>query len=229
MSQTISREILIVDPSPLFREGLRQMLAEAGLALAEPQTSLAAAEAELARGRAGLLLLGYSGDGGDLCQELEAIKQRHPGLKVAVICDRDAAALLPRFCAAGVDSVLTKDISADRLARCLELIQLGQRILPNDWIDQMLVRRRGAAANDDTAGAVDVPLSEREQDIALGLAEGLPNKLIARRLGITEATVKVHVKGLLRKIHARNRTQAAIWAVRRETILPAPAMIAAAE
>jgi len=46
------------------------------------------------------------------------------------------------------------------------------------------------------------------------LAIGLPNKVIARELNITEGTVKVHVKGLLRKTNARNRTQLAIWALR---------------
>jgi two-component system nitrate/nitrite response regulator NarL len=57
-------------------------------------------------------------------------------------------------------------------------------------------------------------LSAREVVILKGLADGLPNKVIAKTLAITEATVKVHVKAVLRKIQARNRTQAAVWAVR---------------
>ena len=61
---------------------------------------------------------------------------------------------------------------------------------------------------------VKVLLSEREDQILHYLVAGSPNKLIARGLNITEATVKVHIKGLLRKLNAANRTQAAIWAMR---------------
>jgi DNA-binding NarL/FixJ family response regulator len=73
------------------------------------------------------------------------------------------------------------------------------------------------------AAQTDVPASEQnqrnhlsvhEQQVMDGLVRGLPNKLIARELNISEATVKVRVKTLLRKINASNRTQAAMWALR---------------
>jgi two-component system nitrate/nitrite response regulator NarL len=57
------------------------------------------------------------------------------------------------------------------------------------------------------------PLTPRENEILGCLTEGASNKLIARQLGITEATVKIHVKALVRKIGVQNRTQAALWAV----------------
>ena len=56
-------------------------------------------------------------------------------------------------------------------------------------------------------------LSEREIQILNGLVKGHANKVIARRCGVTEATIKVHMKSILRKIRACNRTQAAIWAL----------------
>lgn len=59
----------------------------------------------------------------------------------------------------------------------------------------------------------DKGLSPREIQILTCLVTGGSNKAIAARIGITEATVKVHIKGLLRKIDVRNRTQAAIWAL----------------
>ena len=73
-------------------------------------------------------------------------------------------------------------------------------------------------------------LSDRETQILQCLVEGCANKLIARRLGIAEATVKVHIKGLLRKINVSNRTQAAIWALNHSVTTqfdqrPAPAAI----
>jgi two-component system, NarL family, nitrate/nitrite response regulator NarL len=68
---------------------------------------------------------------------------------------------------------------------------------------------------------VAVPLSRREHQIIECLVSGLPNKIIARELKITEGTVKVHVKGLLRKIKASNRTQVAIWALRQSALFDA--------
>lgn len=65
------------------------------------------------------------------------------------------------------------------------------------------------------AVASHVPLSGRELEIVQRLTDGLPNKIIASELSITEATVKVHLKTILKKIGAQNRTQAAIWAVQR--------------
>ncbi len=61
--------------------------------------------------------------------------------------------------------------------------------------------------------ANDVPLSNREYEIVQRLAEGLSNKVIAGQLAISEATVKVHLKTILKKLGLHNRTQAAIWAV----------------
>ena len=61
----------------------------------------------------------------------------------------------------------------------------------------------------------DVNLSEREIEILRCLILGYANKVISRRLDISEATVKVHVKAILRKLRVSNRTQAAIWAVKR--------------
>jgi two-component system nitrate/nitrite response regulator NarL len=56
-------------------------------------------------------------------------------------------------------------------------------------------------------------LSAREAEILSSLMEGEPNKIIARRLHVAEATVKVHIKAILRKVGAANRTQAAMWAM----------------
>jgi DNA-binding NarL/FixJ family response regulator len=81
-----------------------------------------------------------------------------------------------------------------------------------------------AAASDPLS---NVALTKREQQIVDCLVCGLPNKGIARELNITEATVKVYVKGLLRKIKVRNRTQVAIWALQQSRPLSADRVAAA--
>ena len=67
-------------------------------------------------------------------------------------------------------------------------------------------------------------LSERERQIIDGLIKGESNKTIARAFGIAEATVKVHMKAILRKIPCSNRTQVAIWALGHIDVFRAPAM-----
>jgi two-component system nitrate/nitrite response regulator NarL len=75
-----------------------------------------------------------------------------------------------------------------------------------------------SGGGEDLAGPL--VLSDREQQILRCLVNGQPNKVIARELGIAETTVKVHVKSVLRKIRASNRTQAAMWAVNQHLIQP---------
>jgi two-component system nitrate/nitrite response regulator NarL len=97
---------------------------------------------------------------------------------------------------------------------------LGESLFPAAILD--LIKEQDARIKSgETAAAVQedeedsLPakgLSTRETVILRCLMEGDSNKIIARKFDITEATVKVHVKAILRKIHAKNRTQAAIWA-----------------
>ncbi len=118
-----------------------------------------------------------------------------------------------------VDGVLTFGITSEAMIDSLRLIQKGERVVPRELMHALLAR----AAEESAEGApkaVPVPRqgrsqapSPRETEILQHLLQGDSNKMIARELGITEATVKVHLKGLLRKISASNRTQAAIWAL----------------
>jgi two-component system, NarL family, nitrate/nitrite response regulator NarL len=109
-----------------------------------------------------------------------------------------------------LSGILTYDLSVDAFLRSLQLISSGERVFPRD----MALGRRAQAA---PTGAEPRPdgdrLSPRERQILSHVVDGRSNKVIARHLGITEATVKVHLKSVLRKIRVENRTQAAIWAL----------------
>ncbi len=89
---------------------------------------------------------------------------------------------------------------------------LGEKVLPTH-LAALLVKGILSSAPTRINTANSHGLTEREVQILQCLVQGDSNKMIANRLGITEATVKVHMKGLLRKISATNRTQAAIWAL----------------
>lgn len=138
---------------------------------------------------------------------------------------------------AGADGYLRDAISSRTFVRVIELVIEDEAILPPEFVKSLTEMRD--SSRDEVSGAdqsheesseaasgrngAGVKLSAREGSILRGLVDGAPNKVIAQRLHITEATVKVHVKAILRKIRVKNRTQAAIWASRNlETTEPEP-------
>jgi two-component system nitrate/nitrite response regulator NarL len=110
----------------------------------------------------------------------------------------------------------------DALIKALELVMLGETFIPSSIALALLSEMSQAHAGrpnirlafnptNDTATGTH-KLSSREVEILEHLMAGESNKVIARTLAVAEATIKVHVKAILRKVQARNRTQAAMWA-----------------
>jgi two-component system nitrate/nitrite response regulator NarL len=123
---------------------------------------------------------------------------------------------------AGAAGVLHTGTAPEVLIKSLELIMLGERVFPAaailSTVNGMTPLPREHQYG-TTMARVDghlLPgersLTQREQEILCFLTQGAPNKVIARNLNMAEATVKAHVKGILRKINVHNRTQAAMWA-----------------
>lgn len=131
---------------------------------------------------------------------------------------KDLAFLSSSF-EAGVDAYLESSMSQEGFRQSLDLVICGEQIFPSRM--SPVLKSGGAAMAPPSNAAYQAAvspgpgtqLSTRETEILRHLANGEPNKVIANELTITEATVKVHVKGILRKIGAANRTQAAIWAI----------------
>jgi DNA-binding NarL/FixJ family response regulator len=129
----------------------------------------------------------------------------------------------------GVGGFLHHTISRDNLLKALHLILEGMCVLPslpneNDMAPGCESNSKLPSRGYDT-GSERPPsdigcLSDRELRVLKGLVEGASNKLIARRLGITDSTVKVHVKSIFRKTKMSSRIQLALWAVSRVGPLP---------
>jgi two-component system, NarL family, nitrate/nitrite response regulator NarL len=111
---------------------------------------------------------------------------------------------------ASLSGILTYDLSADAFVRSLHLISAGERVFPSGLGLDIRPQAPSAGTEPGRGGS---QLSPREREILSHLVTGHSNKAIARDLGITEATVKVHLKSVQRKIRVDNRTQAAIWAM----------------
>jgi two-component system, NarL family, nitrate/nitrite response regulator NarL len=109
---------------------------------------------------------------------------------------------------APLSGILNYDLSADAFVRSLRLISAGERVFPRDLTFERRPQPTSRGIETPSDGA---RLSPREKEILSYLVVGHSNKIIASHLGIAEATVKVHLKSVQRKIRVANRTQAAIW------------------
>jgi two-component system, NarL family, nitrate/nitrite response regulator NarL len=215
-------KIFLVDPSQLLREGLRRLLDDPAFAVGGESATLAEALGKIAADEApDLLLLDYSADDKQRLEDIRALRQRCPQMRVVVLTDVLSSVSLAQCFDAGADGYLVKNISSVALKQSLRLVMIGEKVFPTNLASLLVngkVEARPHAIND--AGMAG--LSEREIQILQCLLNGYPNKVIAHHLDITESTVKVHLKGILRKIRATNRTQAAIWALNRGLGASAP-------
>jgi two-component system nitrate/nitrite response regulator NarL len=200
--------VWLVDPNTLFREGLKHLLADSPfMVTAElgrvPELSI------LSGGPVpDLVLLDLAGAGETAA--LRQLREKLPASRLVALTAELNRERLAATLEAGLDGYLLRDLSPAALVQSLQLVLLGEKVFPTS-LAALLVS--GFTNNAVTMPGGDRGLSERESQILRFLIHGESNKLIANRLGIAEATVKVHLKTVLRKIGVANRTQAAIWAL----------------
>jgi len=196
---------MLIEPNRLFRDGLKYLLANTRFAVSvefsTPEQALAQADAETAPG------LVITGQANPKAEDLQVLREAYPAAKIVVLAGQVTLDGLRDALAAGIDGFLVKSVSPEALVQSLQLILVGETVFPTN-LAALLTEMDPPAPQGMIRG-----VSPREQDILRSLVTGASNKAIANRLGITEATVKVHLKTLLRKIDVTNRTQAAIWAM----------------
>lgn len=144
------------------------------------------------------------------CQSVIDLKTHAPNALAVILAERfDMDSMIACF-RSGAQGYIVKSIRAQPLMAALRLASLGEKVMPSDLANAF--DSRPVPASVDLGDIQDANLSPRELDVLCCLMAGYPNKHIARQLNVCEATVKVHVKAILRKLKVRNRTQAAIWA-----------------
>ena len=206
-----TESVVIIDDHPLFRRGVAQLIEmESALTLVGEASS---GEEGLVLVRAkepDLVLLDLNMKGMDGIATLKAIKDEMPEVRVILLTVSDAPDDLIAAIRAGADGYLLKDMDPEDLMARLREALTGRMVISDALSGRLAQALRDEAQVErrSTAG-----LTDRERTILRCLAEGKSNKLIARELDITEGTVKVHVKHLLRKLNFRSRVEAAVWAV----------------
>ena len=220
--------VLLIEPNQYLREGLRAFLHKDACRFV---VAVDSAMSRIGSVTPDVLLLGpgtiarVEAELGLLRDTLSTARS----VPAVLLLDLTDDAAVNRVSALGLDAILSADIAADVLLRSLELVMLGQQIYsPGVRLRLASTRSASTDASDDaltlppreqrTPGvsdplSEDIVLSEREVQTLRGLVDGATNKLIAQQLLLSEATIKAHVKSLLRKIRVANRTQAALWAL----------------
>lgn len=203
--------VLHIDRNQLFREGLRRILDDSPFHVAYQAASFADGASQVAARKPGIVIIDTNGYGEVLPQLMLSARSVAVPPRVVMLTDTVGIPRLASALSAGIDGYLLKDMSADALKQSLRLVMMGEKVFPTD-LAHLLINNRFVAQNGHGAENTGL-LSDRETEILGCLVNGHSNKAIAIRLQITEGTVKVHLKGVLKKIHVHNRTQAAIWAL----------------
>jgi two-component system nitrate/nitrite response regulator NarL len=148
-------------------------------------------------------------------EQLLEFREEYPEVNIITLARDYGAEQLFALFDLGVAGALLDDVSQNAIELTFRLISEGEKIYPSNLATVLMERFQYMSSIDLNCPAIqETDLSQREREILKCLTSGDSNKRIAIRLNISEATVKVHVKSILRKINVDNRTQAAIWALR---------------
>ena len=203
--------LLIADDHEVVRCGLRSLFEGTDIEIiGEAKTG--AETLEMAdQLKPDVVLLDIRMPGGDGLNVLGRIKLETPELPVLILSTYDNPTYVARAVALDAAGYVLKSASQDVILDSIDKASKGQ----SAWTRDELRRVTGALATPRLGGDIEVPLTQRESEVLRQLAHGLTNKEIAQALHISYETVKEHVQHILRKIGVSDRTQAAVWAVRK--------------
>ena len=207
----MSIKLLIADDHEVVRSGLKSLLAGTDIKIvAEAATGEQAVRLAL-KHEPDVVLMDIRMPEGDGLNALGRIKLDRPNMPIVMLSTYDNPTYVARAVALGASGFLLKGTTRDKLIESIHTAAAGQ----SAWTRDELRRVTGALATPRLAADVEVPLTQRESEVLRQLAYGLTNKEIALALHISYETVKEHVQHILRKIGVSDRTQAAVWAVRK--------------
>jgi two-component system NarL family response regulator len=199
--------ILLVDDHPVVRDGLASMIrTQRHLAVVGQVADGAAAVAAYGSLRPDVVMLDLRMPGMDGFEAAERILAADPGARLLIMTTYDGDEDIFRCLQLGAKGYLLKDAPASEILTAIRVVGGGGHYTSHQ-VAAKAVRRMSQTA-----------LTRREHDVLVRIAEGRSNKDIADRLGMTEGTVKTHVKAILAKLDAMSRTDAVAIAARRGLI-----------
>jgi NarL family two-component system response regulator LiaR len=209
--------VLIADDHAVVRQGLRTFLElQDDVAVVADVADGAAAIAAAREHRPDVVLMDLVMPGIDGVEAIRAIRRERPATRVIALTSfLDDDKVLPAV-RAGAAAYLLKDVGPQDLVAAIRTVYGGEALL-HPAVAARLMEEVAAAQPRD---APDHGLTPREREVLALIARGLANKRIARELGISPSTVKIHVSSVLHKLGVTDRTQAALQAVREGLVAP---------
>ncbi len=199
--------ILIVDDHPLFLEGIATVVAhEPDMQLAGRATSGQQGVEEFKRLRPDVTLMDLRLPDMSGISAVAAIRSEFPDAKVIMLTTFEGDVEIQRALAAGVRAYLLKSAPLEELVDVIRKVHSGRKHLPAQVADNLAQHYSGDS------------LSEREVEVLRRMAEGDRNRDISEQLSISEETVKVHIRHIMDKLGAKDRTQAVAIGIRRGVI-----------
>ena len=217
MSSTDPIRVLVVDDQRLIREGIASLLdLEPGIAVVGTAADGAAAVELAVQLRPDVVLMDVRMPTVDGVAATEMVRQRVPGCRVLMLTTFDDEEYVLRALRAGAAGYLLKDLPAGDLAQAVRLAHAGVDQHNPAVISRLLGALDRVPVDPLPAPAANPPapllLTPRELDVLRLIAAGANNREIARRLFLSEGTVKNHVSNILTRLGLRDRTQAALYA-----------------
>ena len=203
--------VLVADDHEVVRCGLRSLVTGTEIEVVAEASSGEQALRLITEHKVDVLLLDIRMPDGDGLNTLGRVKLDYPEIPVLLLSTYDNPTYIARAVALGAAGYLLKGRDREQLLEAIRKAATGQDV----WTRDELRRVTGALATPRLNADVEVPLTQRESEVLRQLALGLTNKEIAQALSISYETVKEHVQHILRKVGVSDRTQVAVWAVRK--------------
>lgn len=208
--------VMIVDDHPLLRKGLRQLLEmeDELLLVAEARSGIEAIPLALEH-EPDLIILDLNMPDMNGIETLAKIREQSLASRIVVYSVSDQDEDVVAAITGGADGYLLKDMEPEDVVEKIKQAVLGKMVISDRLTEVLATALRQPQKND--SNLYDT-LTTREQEILQLIAKGMSNKLIARELNISDGTVKVHVKHLLKKMNLRSRVEAAVWVVNQKQV-----------
>lgn len=213
----------LISASALLRSGLQHILQDTPFTIAEAASVTGPKRLDHCAVNTALVIIEASQNTRRVLEVIRQVQERSPETRIVALADQFDLSFVQSAHEAGVTGFCLTASGPEVLIKSLELVMLGESVLPVAILRSVMDAApqkeeqplQDYTAEQRLADLKSRKLSTREAEILGCLTKGEPNKVIARKLDITEATIKVHVKAILRKLGATNRTQAAMWASQR--------------
>jgi DNA-binding NarL/FixJ family response regulator len=204
--------VLVADDHQVVRTGLARLLKDSEIEIVAEAVNGPEAVARTMEVNPDVVLMDIRMPEGDGLAALESIRKEKPDIGIVMLSTYDNPTYVARSVALGATDYVLKDSSREELISAITRAATGESPSKDSILHHVkdtMSRRR------ERLDRSEIPLTNRELQVLRHVALGLSNREIGQSLGISVETVKEHVQNILRKIDASDRTQAAVWAIKK--------------